>query len=177
MFCILLRDGIFQSPFTSILMQSIFLSRVCVILFFILSISGAVAQKQGDQWRFGANAGLDFNSGTPVPVLTSAMGAPEGCASIADPATGALLFYTNGGYVWDATNNYMPNGSTLGGNASATQTVIVPKPGSNTLYYIFTLPDQGGIFHHGNGGLDFSIVDMGLHGGLGGCDGQGFFIV
>jgi hypothetical protein len=148
-------------------MKNKYIRFLFIAIFLMITVNNANAQKRGNQWLFGGSAGLDFNSGSPVPILTSDMGAPEGSASIADPTTGALLFYTNGGYVWDASNNYMPNGSTLGGSASAAQTVIVPKPGSNTLYYIFTLPDQAGIFHDGNGGLDFSIVDMSLHGGLG----------
>ncbi len=131
-------------------------------LFVVLGISSAFAQKQGNQWYFGIYAGLDFNSGTPVPILTSAMSTYEGCASIADKTTGKLLFYTDGSSVWDSTNTVMPNGTGLGGNYSTTQSaVIVPKPGRDSLYYIFTLAAQGA------GGLSVNVVDMSLHGGLG----------
>ena len=138
------------------------------ILLFSIGITTCFAQNQGNQWYFGIYAGLDFNSGTPVPILTSQMTTYEGSASIADRTTGRLLFYTDGVDVWDSTNTVMPNGTGLGGSTSTTQAaVIVPRPGSNTLYYIFTLDAQAGIYGGSDGGCNLNVVDMSLHGGLG----------
>ena len=61
----------------------------------------------------------------------------------------------------------MPNGNgLLGGSAallsSTTAAVIIPKPGSNNLYYIVTIDEQ-----FSPNGVQYSIVDMNLNGGLG----------
>jgi hypothetical protein len=133
---------------------------------FLLICNNAFAQKQNNQWRFGGAGAVDFNTVPPsfvtgCPILTS-----EGSASVADRVTGALLFYTNGGKVWNANNQVMPNGTgLLGGTAllsSTTASVIVPKPGSCNLYYIVTVDEIGS-----NNGVRYSVVDMTLNGGLG----------
>ena len=65
----------------------------------------------------------------------------------------------------------MPNGSGLLGNYSSTQSgVIVPKPGSTTQFYIFTVDAQAGDPAASTtlyGGAAYSIVDMTLNGGNG----------
>ncbi len=138
------------------------------LLFFALSVSCGFAQKQGNQWCFGNYAGLDFNSGTPVPTATSQLTTGEGCSSIATKKNGRLLFYTDGTYAWDSTNNYMPDGYFMGGNSTTTQSaLIVPQPGSNTLYYVFTADAQAGFYTFGDSGINYNIVDMTLNGGLG----------
>lgn len=86
----------------------------------------------------------------------------EGCASISDE-NGNLLFYTDGKKVWNSKHVQMPNGDELFGHESSTQSaVIVRKPGSRNLYYIFTVDRQAGVF-----GLHYSIVDMTLDNGRG----------
>jgi PKD repeat protein len=57
----------------------------------------------------------------------------------------------------------MSNGSGLIGGNSATQTLIVPKPGDCSKYYIF----HSGDHVTGNVGARYSVVDMCLNGGLG----------
>ncbi|MCE7934206.1 MAG: hypothetical protein DYG96_06395, partial [Chlorobi bacterium CHB2] len=54
------------------------------------------SQQQYNRWFFGRNAGLDFSSGSPIPLYGGAMTTEEGGASFSDPATGQLLLYTNG---------------------------------------------------------------------------------
>ncbi len=117
---------------------------------------------EGNIWYFGAYAGLDFNSGSPVVLLDGALTTNEGCATICD-ANGNLLFYTDGSTVWNANHAVMSNGTGLMGNSSSTQSgVIVPKPGSPNIYYIFTVDDN-----IGSDGCRYSIVNMNLNGGLG----------
>lgn len=121
------------------------------------------AQHAADKWYFGNKAAIDFTSGSPVAVGTSEMNAGEGSASIADPTTGDLLFYTDGISVWNRNNAVMPNGTGLAGGLSSTQAaLIVPKPESANEYYIFTTDQIGG-----TQGLRVSIVNMSLDGGNG----------
>lgn len=128
--------------------------------------SGAYTQvsKTSNIWYFGNLAGLDFNSGIPLPLLNSAMYAFEGCASIAD-TNGKLLFYTNGSTIWNRNHLPMPNGTGLHGFYSSSQAAaIIPDPGSHYRYYVFT---DGGSHFAPNPGLYYSIVDMTLDGGMG----------
>jgi len=121
------------------------------------------SQKEGNQWYFGANAGIDFNTQPPTPNTNGAMSTPEGCASISDNM-GNLLFYTNGVTVWNKEHEVMLNGNDLFGNESSSQSaIIVKQPGLNDNYYIFTTGHQADVF-----GLRFTIVDMSLDNGLGG---------
>ncbi|TPG35403.1 PKD domain-containing protein [Flavobacterium pectinovorum] len=86
----------------------------------------------------------------------------EGCSTISD-STGKLLFYTDGITVWDKNHQIMPNGNGLKGDTSTTQSaIIVPKPNSTTIYYIFTCAAQADV-----NGLRYSVLDMTLNSGLG----------
>jgi urease alpha subunit len=109
--------------------------------FCFLSISSLFAQKEANIWYFGANAGLDFNSGTPVALLDGALDTIEGCATISD-TDGNLLFYTDGITVFNKNHTIMLNGMGLNGDTSTTQSaLIVPKPNDENTYYIFTVAD------------------------------------
>lgn len=86
----------------------------------------------------------------------------EGTSSVAD-AFGNLLFYTDGETIWDKTNQVMANGNALFGSTITTQSaLIVKKPGSTSIYYVFTLGPQGN-----SSGLWYSTVDMSLASGNG----------
>jgi gliding motility-associated-like protein len=133
--------------------------------FFILLLLSNESNAQGEAnfWYFGDHAGLDFNSGTPVALTNGALSTSFGCASISTNF-GALRFYTDGVTVWDCLHNPMPNGTGLMGKWSESQSaIIVPKPGSNNIYYIFTISTTG----NSSNGLWYSEVDMSLAGGLG----------
>lgn len=117
---------------------------------------------EANYWFFGQNAGINFNTNPPSALPGGALNTYEGCATISN-RKGNLLFYTDGISVWDKTHNTMPNGTGLNGNASATQSgVIVPKPGSSTLFYVFTVAAEAK-----NPGLQYSVVDITQNGGLG----------
>ncbi|MCU0450041.1 MAG: M43 family zinc metalloprotease, partial [Bernardetiaceae bacterium] len=105
-------------------------------------------------WAFGTQSGVNFNLGSPPPqALSTALDAPEGCASVTD-RNGNLLFYTDGRTVYNASHVAMTNGTGLLGNPNAVQSAqIVPVPGSNNLFHLFTLGADGGI-------LTRSLVDM-----------------
>ena len=132
-----------------------------VMLLFSISSIDVSAQGEANFWYFGFNAGLDFNGGAPVAVNNGQVSTSEGSASISD-AGGNLLFYTDGITVYNKNHVQMPNGNTLLGNPSSTQSaVIIQKPGSSTIYYIITADIIGGA------GIAYSIVDMTLNAGLG----------
>src|SRR6188768_1083145 len=96
------------------------------------------AQKQGNMWFFGDHAGLDFSSGSPVFVSGQTVGMCEGTASLCD-SSGALLFYTDGTQLWNGNQQPMPNGDSLLGHWSSSQSaIIIPLPGSSRFFYVFT---------------------------------------
>ena len=134
------------------------------VLFFVYNLS---AQREAAIWYFGNEAGLDFNSGLPIPLLNGRLKTHEGCSSIAD-RNGNLLFYTDGLTVWDKAHRIMPNGTGLLGHESSTQSaIVVPRSGSNnTQYYIFTTddPDPEEPTNHG---LNYTLVDLTLNNGFG----------
>ncbi|MEW6467848.1 MAG: PKD domain-containing protein [Bacteroidota bacterium] len=123
---------------------------------------GSFGQGQATWWYFGNNAGCAFTSSPPVPATGGQVNTIEGSATISD-ANGNLLFYTDGQRVWNRNHIQMPNGFGLMGNASSTQSgVIVKRPGSNNIYYVFTADAQVG-----PGGIRYSEVDMNLQAGFG----------
>ncbi len=135
-----------------------------LIYFFTVNLSG---QNENNIWCFGNNASLNFNTSS-VSVGTSAFNGMysganatnEGVSAISD-VNGNLLFYTDGQSVYDKNNNLMPNGSGLLGSASSTQSaLIVPKPGSNNLYFVFTVDAWGG-----PNLIRYNIVDINLTNG------------
>lgn len=118
--------------------------------------------QRSNVWYFGNHAGIDFNFSPPVALSNSAMDAPEGCAVICD-RNGETLFYTDGDKVYDKTDTEIAD--LIGGDPLASQSaIIVPVPGDETLYYIFTNEAV-------NGGstnmVKYSLFDIKQNGGLG----------
>ncbi|GAA4280837.1 hypothetical protein GCM10022260_12580 [Gaetbulibacter aestuarii] len=127
------------------------------------------AQKESANWYFGVFAGMQFKTNTPTPLLDGKLSTSEGCATISN-SNGDLLFYTDGVQVWDRKHDLMPNGFGLFGHSSSTESaIIIPKPGTTTHYYIFTvdlpsyyLKDVPEIH-----GVNYSEVDLNLNNGFG----------
>ena len=131
------------------------------LLLFAAPLSGQI--RYFDQWQFGNGLALDFRNGAPV-LGTSRINTPEGCASICDPVTGDLLFYTDGRTVWNRLHQVMADGTGLFGQESGTQTaLIVPRPGTSHQFYLFT----SGVHGRPDNGIYYSLVDMNEDGGLG----------
>ena len=128
-----------------------------LLLLFVLILSlSCYAQGEANIWYFGRNAGLDFNSGNPISLNDGQLSTEEGCATISN-SNGNLLFYTDGITVWNKNHQIMPNGiGLLGDPSSAQSAIIVPKPNSSTIYYVFTTPSVGNTLI----GACFSEVDM-----------------
>ncbi|MDP6923091.1 MAG: hypothetical protein QGH06_09000, partial [Lutibacter sp.] len=133
-------------------------------LVLLFSIPNAYGQKEANFWYFGENAGLDFNNGGPIPLDDGQLNTREGCSSFSD-ANGNLLFYSDGSTVWNKDHGVMPNGTNLKGNASSSQSaMIIPKPGSNSIYYLFTV---GADFDNDDYGFYYYTIDMDADSGLG----------
>ncbi|WP_026726155.1 T9SS type B sorting domain-containing protein [Flavobacterium sasangense] len=134
-----------------------------IVAFVFVFLSQLIfSQGEANIWYFGQNAGLDFSSGSPVALTNGQLNTYEGCATLSD-ASGQLLMYTDGVTVYNRNHNVMINGSGLFGDADSSQSAtIVKKPGSNSLYYIFTIDANTEV-----NGFCYSIVDMTLDGGLG----------
>ncbi len=129
---------------------------------FLFKTLVSLAQGEANIWYFGQNAGLDFNSGSPVALTNGQLNTDEGCATLSTPE-GQLLFYTDGITVYNRNHNIMPNGFGLMGHPSSAQSAtIVQKPGSTNLYYVFTTDNE-----HDPNGFRYSIIDLDQDGGFG----------
>jgi len=127
-------------------------------------LTPAIAQKQANNWYFGNRGGLDFNQNPPTllsnPGLASSF---EGVASVSDN-NGKLLFYTNGRTVINKQQAQMKNGSSLSGHQSSTNNcVIVPLPGTDSIYYLFTT----GAAQQETQLFTYNIINTRSEGGLG----------
>jgi gliding motility-associated-like protein len=132
------------------------------ILLFIFQFD-ARAQLESNIWYFGENAGITFNTNPPTALTNGALNTGEGCATICNNS-GNLQFYTDGVTVFNKNHLVMDNGTGLHGNSSTTQSaIIVPKPGSNIIFYIFTNDVQ----NINNYGVQYSVVDLSMNSGLG----------
>lgn len=139
--------------------RSLFVA-LLVIVPVLLSAQG----KQANNWYFGEQAGITFSTTPPLAVTGGALNTREGCATISN-SDGDLLFYTDGSLVYNRNNQTMPHGVNLYGHSSSTQSaIIVPRPGSSTQYYIFTVSSSEQHLVHG---LCYTKVDMQRDNGLG----------
>ena len=146
------------------------------VLFVIFSLIGlfTYSQNEASNWYFGKNAGISFDlsSNSIIKKTDGNLNTIEGCSSISDD-NGDLLFYTDGITIWNKDHDVMTNGNGLFGDPSSTQSaIIVPKPNSQNIYYVFTADDHTrNEFHFG---LNYSEVDITLSNGLGAVTNKNF---
>jgi gliding motility-associated-like protein len=118
---------------------------------FLLSFWGALAQGEANNWYFGSQAGITFNTNPPSALTNGQLITNEGCSSISD-ANGNLLMYTDGRTIWNRNHQIMSNanyfnGTGLNGDPSSTSSgLIVPHPTNPDLYFVFTIDEP----HHEN---------------------------
>ena len=151
--------AMYNCSFTKQCVQCIRESIKIIIIFVTIATSNSNGYSQPNaHWHFGYGAGLDFSNSQVQVNIASSMFSSAGSASISDQS-GNLLFYTNGVRVWDNSNNIMLNGlGLLGDSTSRNAAMIVPMPGNDSIYYIFT---------YGNSKIHYTVVDMSMNGGLG----------
>jgi len=126
----------------------------------------SVQDQRANIWYFGNQAGLDFNplpDDPVVPISNPVMNAPEGTSTISD-RNGQVIFFTDGDKVWNRTNVEIASG--IGGEPGSSQAaIIIPVPGDETLYYIFTTQEvQGSNTYE----VRYSLFDLKMNGGTGG---------
>lgn len=126
----------------------------------------SIEDQRANIWYFGNNAGIDFNplpEDPAKPISNPVMNAPEGTATISD-RNGQVIFFTDGDKVWNRTNVEIASG--IGGDPNSAQAaLIMPVPGDETLYYIFTTKE---VYGTGTFELRYSLFDLKLNGGTGG---------
>jgi gliding motility-associated-like protein len=142
--------------------------RLACLMVLFLSIPFRNFAQYYNNWVFGAGAGLSFTPSGTLPLPHSFSGATlnsnEGCASISDE-NGKLLFYTNGSDIYNQNHSIMQNGNNLSGHLSAFQSsLIVPMPGNDSLYFVFTTDAFENNFQKG---YHYSLVNMRHKNGLG----------
>ncbi len=131
-----------------------------LLLIFLFCVNYIFAQ-QNNIWYFGRKAGLSFNTSgiQPVPSILSdsQMDTNEGSSSICD-GNGNLLFYSNGTTVYNRNHQVMLNGDNLKGNISSVQAcIIIPVPGNDSIYYLFTTDAIENLFADG---YNYSIINI-----------------
>jgi hypothetical protein len=134
-----------------------------ILLFaFLFVMLNAMAQQEQSHWFMGTYLGMKFTNGTMnvIPVNTNSSYAPYVSGSYSDPKTGALMFYTNGSYVYNRKHKQMPNGFYINNETYGIHSVVVPHPGDSSLFYIIASASA-------DSKLYYALVDMRLQGGLG----------
>ena len=113
--------------------------KIISTLFLVFNSSLFFAQNEFSRWYFGnGGTGLNFNSSPPSVLTGGVINYAEACATISD-INGNLLFYTNGATVWNQSHSIMGNGTgILGGSYGNNGSIILKKPGSSNLFYLFT---------------------------------------
>ena len=133
----------------------------------LIAPSIVFSQNRDYNWCFSDSCGIRFTdtSANLFPCVFSGaqVGPGSECAASISDENGVLLFYTNGVWLWDSSDQLMPQGTGLYSNVSTTQgALIVPKPDDSIEYYLFSLyahPDYHGLY--------YSIVNMELNNGYG----------
>jgi Secretion system C-terminal sorting domain len=161
--------------------------KIATILFLVLFQSIiCFPQKEGNIWCFGDSILIDWNDPENPTFGRSSFKDRGSASSIAD-SLGNLLFYIGNipaftaddsvsperiyctdtlvyfeqGHVYTKEHTFMENGRCVSGEGWYNEHTIVPMPGNDSLYYIFTT-DQSQ-----HPGLNYSVVDMKANGGLG----------
>ena len=132
-----------------------------IILF---SAMPAFGQKEANYWPLGPSAGVTFKEGPPAKWISGNTEALM-VVSVVSDADGNLLLYTDGSSVWDRRHVKMPNGNDLKGGRYQSESLIVPKPGDPSQYFIFTTRGDG--WGAPREAAHYSTVDLCLNNGLG----------
>lgn len=96
---------------------------------------------------------IDWRTETPSVHCGAGGWAFEGSSTWSDPDTGDLRYYSNGLSVWNADGELVPNGGSLAGNMTATETsFFAPVPGSGLTRMFVFVNDTEQVF--------VSVLDM-----------------
>ncbi len=149
-----------------------YLVRYYIFLFLLLFPVLLSAQGEWNNWIFGQHAGLNFSSGNPIPITTVSplFYATESTITVSD-SLGNLLFYGENNsfkseYIYNRNNIRTPNGNLINGNIenNPQPLFVVKEITEDSVYLIFSVVDP---VPPAVGGLNYSVFDMRLDGGLG----------
>ncbi len=138
---------------------------IVIYLVFLCNSLNAQEFNRACIWYFGRYAGLNFNNGNPYPIYDGQIndGTLRGNTSMCD-TSGNILFYSNGKRMWNKDHTYMSSTATV--FPGSFKIVSFPKPGSDYLFYVFSVPyydpPVGTL-----GNTYYRLVDMTLNGGHG----------
>jgi hypothetical protein len=164
-----------------------YLSLRLLIFIFVLQSSDLKSQGLNNLWLFGygsySNPGfggtnIDFYSGTPNIYAHSRPMNLNGTNAAISDSIGTLLFYTNGFFIANTLDSVMENGDSLlpgpffnnfaqQGSPIVQGALIIPLPGSDSLYYLFHEGMEGWPSSVLTSNLRLSIIDMSLDNGKG----------
>ncbi|MEN8225977.1 MAG: gliding motility-associated C-terminal domain-containing protein [Bacteroidota bacterium] len=149
----------------SIKFFKLFVFTSCVLTLSVNTFSQDI--KRTNNWYFGLDAGVEFNSGEAVALYDGKMydHTFRGNTTMSD-TNGNLLFYTNGWHLWNKNHVYM----TYQFLATTQQVISFPFPGADHLYYVFSVPYYNPPANYYF--TQYGIVDMSMNGGLGGVSGN-----
>ena len=127
-----------------------------------------MAQDQGYLWYFGHGAGIDFNSGSPVPISDGQLNTEEGVYTISTiygsnlcigKVTGEAAYFTlptpNAKFRVEAKDVFRDLGSVLFKNNSMGQTSSNWSFGDD-----FYLEDNSSMIYHSYGDLDTYTIQL-----------------
>lgn len=121
--------------------------------------------KRENVWYFGQGAGIDFNVAGQPPASINGPVVTSGGSSVISNREGQVILSTDGKNVFDRSlQNVTPPGGLAGDNGSSQSSLIIPVPGDETLYYIFT---TGPASADGGSEIRYSLFDMKLNYGYG----------
>ncbi|MAD97954.1 MAG: hypothetical protein CMB99_11570 [Flavobacteriaceae bacterium] len=124
------------------------MKRVFVLIVISLICFEVKGQNETLNWYFGNKAALNFDGGIRTVLNDSQMNAPYGTTTISNKQ-GELMFYSDGESVWNRSHQIMTNGQGLNGNKANTQSsIVIPKPGDENTYYLFTTSTSSGLHYH-----------------------------
>jgi uncharacterized protein (TIGR02145 family) len=136
-------------------------------LFLLLPFIG-FSQGEFNNWYFGDQAGITFNSGLPVALTNGAMMTQRESVTVSDSA-GNLLFYSDGFDVYNRMHQKMPNGSGMNMQSCDQHMAVVQKVDDDSSYYLFTNKYTVSPMN-AYGGIRYSVINMRLDNGMGDID-------
>ena len=130
-----------------------------------LACSCLFAQGEWNNWIFGVNIGLSFQT-NPPSIFNGAATFSTGGMAVASDSSGQLLFYSNGMEVYNRNHTLMLNGSGLFcANAQFMHPLYTAQSIEDSYkYYLFTIAILPSIGYYR---MYYSMIDIRLDNGLG----------
>jgi hypothetical protein len=155
-----------MNNYKSVIQNSLLINLIVILCLILVPIkSYSQPNKRTNHWYFTVKIGLDFNSGSlqENTLCVDSLAYGGSLASTISDTNGNLLFYSNGYSIWnrehDLIQDYVPG---TGFNVGRQGALCMPKPGSDNLFYVFTMKIPGC-----NYPMFYYTIDMNGNNGLG----------